>query len=113
MWLWSKIAMNSPQNDPASPGTAPEPLPGSASACTLCDLPLAREARVVALVGPDGDCGDIVQRLAELGFLPGERVRLLARSLFGDPIAVRISSGTFALRRSEAACVRVESLVVP
>ena len=48
------------------------------------------------------------QRLEELGFLPGERVAVLARGAPGsEPLAVRIGHSTFALRRSEAACVRV------
>jgi len=50
------------------------------------------------------------QRLAELGFLPGERVRVLARALFGDPIAVRLGSGTFALRRFEADCIQLDPI---
>ena len=53
------------------------------------------------------------QRLAELGFLPGERVRVLARALFGDPIAVRLASGTFALRRFEAACIELDPIEAP
>jgi ferrous iron transport protein A len=48
-----------------------------------------------------------------LGFLPGERVRVLARALFGDPIAVRLGSGTFALRRFEADCIQVDPLDAP
>ena len=47
-------------------------------------------------------------RLAELGFLPGEAVRIVAKGLMAKaPIAVRIGTGTFALRLFEAACVRV------
>lgn len=47
-------------------------------------------------------------RLLEIGFLPGERVRLMACSLPGrDPLAVRVGHSTFALRRHEAALVRV------
>ncbi len=53
------------------------------------------------------EAADMAERLAEIGFLPGERVRLLARALFGEPLAVRVGSDTFALRRAEAACVRV------
>jgi ferrous iron transport protein A len=46
--------------------------------------------------------------LAELGFLPGEAVRIVARGLLARaPIAVRIGTGTFALRLFEAACIRV------
>jgi ferrous iron transport protein A len=48
------------------------------------------------------------QRLEELGFLPGERVLVLTRGVpGGEPLAVRVGHSTFALRRAEAACVRV------
>ena len=75
----------------------------------LADLAPGALARVVA-VAPDGSAApaDIAQRLAELGFLPGERVRIVARGFLArEPIAVRVGTGTFALRRFEAACVRV------
>jgi ferrous iron transport protein A len=46
--------------------------------------------------------------LAELGFLPGEKLRIVARGFMGrEPIAVRIGTSTFALRMFEAACIRV------
>lgn len=48
------------------------------------------------------------QRLEELGFLPGERVEVLTRAQpGGDPLAVRVGHSTYALRRAEAACVKV------
>jgi ferrous iron transport protein A len=72
---------------------------------TLNELPLLGEARILSI-----GATELSERLAELGFLPGERVRVLARALFGDPIAVRLGSGTFALRRFEAASVAVEAL---
>ena len=51
--------------------------------------------------------------LAEIGFLPGERVRLMRRAPFGgDPLVVRIGDSTFALHRAEAACVAVEPVTV-
>jgi len=47
-------------------------------------------------------------RLLELGFVPGETVRVMARAFpAGDPLAVRIGNSTFALRRHEAALVRL------
>ena len=50
------------------------------------------------------------QQLADLGFIAGEHVMLMARGAFGgDPLVVRIGLSTFALRKAEAACV----LVVP
>ena len=52
---------------------------------------------------------DVVLRLMEIGFLPGEPVRVVARSVpGGDPIAVRIGQATFALRRHEAALIEVQ-----
>jgi len=50
-----------------------------------------------------------VQRLGELGFLPGEPVRLLRRGPGGrEPIAVQVGDTLFALRYVEARCVEVE-----
>lgn len=49
--------------------------------------------------------------LEEIGFIVGEQVMLMARGLpGGDPLVVRIGQSTFALRRAEAACVRVASM---
>ena len=49
--------------------------------------------------------------LEEIGFIVGEHVMLMARGLpGGDPLVVRIGQSTFALRRAEAACVRVASV---
>jgi len=46
--------------------------------------------------------------LEEIGFIVGESVTLMARGLpGGDPLVVRVGQSTFALRRAEAACVRV------
>ncbi len=54
--------------------------------------------------------GDIGLRLVELGFVEGEPLRVVAHGFPGrEPIAVRIGSTTFALRRFEADHV----LVVP
>jgi ferrous iron transport protein A len=50
-----------------------------------------------------------VQRLGELGFLPGEPVRLMRRGPGGrEPIAVQVGDTLFALRYVEARCVEVE-----
>ena len=53
----------------------------------------------------------LVTRLRDLGFVPGAQCEVVARMwLGGDPIAVRIGGSTFALRRAEAAAVRVQRL---
>jgi len=49
------------------------------------------------------------RRLLELGFVEGETIRIIAESFpQRDPIAVRLGNTTFALRRHEAALVRVQ-----
>lgn len=53
----------------------------------------------------------ITKRLVTLGFVPGERVRVLATGLFGaDPMLVQIGFTRFALRRTEAARIEVGSV---
>ncbi len=81
----------------------------SAREMELAELPTGALARVVGVSASRVDAPYAMdKRLAELGFLPGEVVRIVARGLFArEPIAVRIGTGTFALRLFEAACIRV------
>jgi ferrous iron transport protein A len=81
----------------------------SPSEMQLADLKTGAVARVVSVSPGDGKTpAEVGRRLAELGFLPGEAVRIVARGLMArEPIAVRVGTGTFALRLFEAACVRV------
>jgi ferrous iron transport protein A len=79
----------------------------------LADLATGAVARVVS-VSRDGAAAEMGRRLAELGFLPGEAVRVVARGLMArEPIAVRVGTGTFALRLFEAACIRVSPEPTP
>jgi ferrous iron transport protein A len=75
----------------------------------LTDLSIGTRARVLSVAAADASApAELGRRLAELGFLPGEAVRIVARGLMARaPIAVRIGTGTFALRLFEAACIRV------
>jgi ferrous iron transport protein A len=51
---------------------------------------------------------ELALRLIEIGFLPGERIRVIARGQPGnEPIAVRLGHTTFALRKFEADFVSV------
>ena len=77
----------------------------------LADLPLRVDAWVSALrMDAAPQDGDVLLRLLEIGFLPGERVRVVARAFpAGDPLAVRVGRTTFALRRREAELVRVST----
>ena len=77
--------------------------------CGLADVPLHTDVWVCALqldAAPQDH--DVLLRLLEIGFLPGECLRVVARSFpGGDPLAVRVGRTTFALRRREAALIRV------
>lgn len=66
-------------------------------------------ATVTGLAATD-DAGQLAirMRLLELGFAPGEKVRVVAESFpQRDPMAVRLGNTTFALRRLEAAMIHV------
>lgn len=69
---------------------------------SLRDLPLRSSASIAAVVPRSAD-DRIAQRLEELGFVPGERVRVIAHGPLGaEPIAVQLGFTRFALRRAEA-----------
>lgn len=78
----------------------------------LTELPKGTLARVVDVGGDStsGVASHLIRRLSELGFLRGETVKVIRRVAGGEPIAVRVGSSTFALRRYEAECIRVEPL---
>jgi ferrous iron transport protein A len=51
----------------------------------------------------------VTLRLRELGFVPGTIVKIIGVGFLGrDPLAVLVNGTKFALRRAEAAKVRVE-----
>ena len=81
-----------------------------AGAVPLHALARGASATVVHLRQP-GDASDreLLLRLIEIGFLPGETVRVVARAAGGkELIAVRLGGqATFALRRREADLVQV------
>jgi ferrous iron transport protein A len=87
----------------------PAPVEIRSGEIRLADLSPGTTARVVSVSSDDAATpAEVGRRLAELGFLPGESVRIVARGFMSRaPIAVRIGTGTFALRLFEAACVRV------
>jgi Fe2+ transport system protein FeoA len=56
----------------------------------------------------DGAGSTIARRLLELGFVPGEHIEVVEEIRPGrDPLAVRIGTSIFALRRREAQAVLV------
>jgi ferrous iron transport protein A len=98
-------AIGPPDRSPAAaamPSIVPSP---SATAVALSDLPIGVPAHVVALrpSGPGADARELALRLLEIGFMEGERVRVIAHGHPGrEPVAVRVGGTTFALRRFEA-----------
>ena len=97
-------------------------VPTARTALPLASLPKGCWATITAVAEPDVSATNIsmnrdsvevevIRRLRELGFLAGEHVKIIARGLGGvEPIAVRIGTATFALRRFEADCIQVQPL---
>lgn len=81
-----------------------------ASTLTTLDALKAGQSGIVIHLAPSGaaDGIDVPRRLMELGFVPGERIRMLKRGLPGGPLAVKVGQSTFALRRFEAALVSIK-----
>jgi ferrous iron transport protein A len=77
---------------------------------SLDQLALHQPATVTGVQAGDAAMTpELLRRLAELGFLPGERVRVVARGVpGGTPLAVRIGNSTFALRLIEARSVQIK-----
>lgn len=80
------------------------------AAARLTDLPRGAMAIVAGVEAVHG--GDpVATRLEDLGFVPGEPLRVVAQApIGGDPIVVQVGFTRFALRRSEAARVLVANV---
>jgi ferrous iron transport protein A len=81
----------------------------------LADLRRGEAAIVAGLAEvtgfDDGRGAILLARLRDLGFVAGARCEVIARMWpVGDPLVVRIGGSMFALRRAEAAAVRVARL---
>lgn len=73
----------------------------------LSDLP-HRTAATVDTVEDQAPNDAIARRLRELGFVHGERVEVMAAGpVSAEPLLVQVGFTRFALRRSEAARIRV------
>lgn len=70
---------------------------------TLTELPVGRDARVIAVNGS----GRITRRLMEMGIIPGVGVKIVKMAPFGDPIEVRVRGYSLAMRRNEANAIEV------
>lgn len=97
-----------PSIDPANP--SPSSLSQlQSTALRLDQLPFRQWATVLELRRSDlPEDRELVLRLTEIGFVPGQAVRIVASGLPGrEPLAVRLGHTTFALRRHEASFINV------
>ena len=79
---------------------------------TLDALQVGSSATVVHVApgNPADDGAQLTRRLMELGFVPGEKIRMLKRGVpGGEPLAIRVGNSTFALRRFEAALISIQA----
>lgn len=72
---------------------------GSLVVVTLNNLPLNTQGVIIS--NPNDS-------LHELGFMVGAKVAIIARAVFDGPIAVRVESSTFAVRKEEVEEIYVE-----
>jgi len=86
----------------------------AAGTLALAELQRGEKAVVMGLAAEANlDAGrtadeSLLPRLRDLGFVPGMHCEVTARMWpGGDPMVVRIGGSTFALRRAEAAAIRV------
>lgn len=68
----------------------------------LSHAPRDYRGRIVSVQGEE-----FRERLLEMGFVPGESVRILQKLYGGDPVIVEVQNISIALRLEEAACVEV------
>ncbi|MES2743533.1 MAG: FeoA family protein [Pseudomonadota bacterium] len=80
---------------------------------TLDALAVGQSGTVIHIApgapGPADQGVDLARRLMELGFVPGEKIRMLKRGMpGGEPLAIKVGNATFALRRFEAARISIQ-----
>jgi len=110
------IAFTSAVSKPILPAVTPTDMP-TKHGHPLAELRRGESAVVTGLAEVAGfedgrGSGAIVlARLRDLGFVAGARCEVIAKMWpVGDPMVVRVGGSTFALRRTEAAAVRVARL---
>ena len=80
----------------------------SPASITLDKLPVRTKATIQSIKPGAHDGGALKRRLMELGFVPGEQVQVLRRVFAGrGPLAVRVGTSTFAMRRLESSLIEV------
>lgn len=70
---------------------------------TLDQRAVNQLSRIAMISGDDV----MVERLLEMGFVPGEEVLILQKMLFSGPLIVEVRSTAVALRIEEAQCIQI------
>jgi len=47
------------------------------------------------------------RRILEVGFTPGQEIALISKAVFNDPLAFSIRGIIIAVRKNEAACIKL------
>jgi len=76
-----------------------------AESLTLANLPIQTDAIVQGFLSST----PTLTRLRELGLVPGTRVRVIRRALFGEPIEILLRGSSVAMRNSDAAFITVDA----
>lgn len=96
----------------ASPGSSSPSKPATPTATRTLSALALHEAAEVQRVDASGhaQAAERAQQLADIGFVPGEGVSVVARAWpGGDPLVVRVGQSRFALRKTEADCIVVRA----
>lgn len=71
---------------------------------SVLDAPWNQILTLVALQGSE----DLTLRLREMGFREGVHVRVIGQAPFRGPLLVEVHNALLALRKMEAACLKVQ-----
>ncbi len=70
---------------------------------TIDDMNIGKAATIVRLF----DSGAVSRRMADMGFVPGQVVRIIGVAPLGDTLNIQVMGYNVAIRRSEARLVEV------
>ncbi len=72
----------------------------------LDQLPNGRQAEIVEIAPEAGQTAEL-NRLMEIGLIPGESVEMVKAAPLGDPLEIRLLDYSLVLRKSDAALILV------
>ena len=73
---------------------------------SLSELEVGKTGKILSIE----TLGAIAQKLIDMGFVIGERVKVIRSAPLKDPIEVQISSYLISIRREEASFIMVEEI---